>query len=514
MRIIKKLFALLSLVIVLVASACSSTKEINIEGSMSILIYKNSITIETKFEDSEDGLLANELAKIHVTVSDSEEKEVSRKIITVDTETLAGASVDVSNLEADSSYTVKLIASLDGNQKTLETKTITTINNGESLEDPIVISTKAELEAMSKEPEAFYRLDADLDFEGEELSAIFNSSNPFKGHLDGNNHTISNVLLDADTTYSGVFGYLKGAKISNLTIKGASFNASRGERYIAALAGKAEGAEINNVTIDGISVNYTGQTSKTAYIGGLISWVENSKISNTVVKNISITTPKARLKVFIGGFVGYNKNSVISNSSSVGTMKITVGYTSNSNGFAYVGGFVGLNDSSKGITTCYSNVNLTVGEVDEYSGNKTHSVYVGGFVGGNSSTVSKISDCLAYGDVTVTLVRSYNVYVGGLFGRLIQGSSIENCAYVPATNGVKLTLMADAVEGKAAQKAYVGLVGGYQDKYTKLTNVFATLDKFACTPVASESNQIIVNSSTISTDLSKLSESITNIIQK
>ena len=37
----------------------------------------------------------------------------------------------------------------------LETKTITTINNGESLEDPIVISTKAELEAMSKAPEAF-----------------------------------------------------------------------------------------------------------------------------------------------------------------------------------------------------------------------------------------------------------------------------------------------------------------------------------------------------------------------
>lgn len=513
MRLFKKLFVLLSLVIVLVVSACTSQKEINIEGSMTIAIYKTSITVNTTFVDSE-GLLAEQLAKIHLTVADSEEKEVNRKNVTVNAETLVGNAVDVTGLEADTSYTVKLIASLDGDQKTLETKTVKTINNGESAEDPIVISTKADLEAMSKEPSAYYRLDADLDFEGEELSAIFTSSNPFKGHLDGNNHSISNFTLDADTTYSGVFGYIKGATISKLTIKDATFNAARGERYLAALAGKAENAEITDVTVDGISISYSGQTSKTAYIGGLLAWSENSKISNVVVKNMSITTPKARLKVYIGGFVGYNKNSAISNASVEGKMEITVGYSSHTNGLAYIGGFVGLNDSSKGITTAYANVNITVAEIDEYSGYKTHTAYIGGFVAGNSSTVCKLSDCAAIGDITVTLTRSYNVYAGGLYGRLIQGSTVENCVYKPVENGITLTLMADGAEDKALQKAFVGLVGGYQDQYTKLNNVFATLDKFACTPVASEANQITVNTGSVSTDLSKLSDTIKNVINK
>ena len=163
---------------------------------------------------------------------------------------------------------------------------------------------------------------------------------------------------------------------------------------------------------------------------------------------------------------------------------------------------------------------MTITEVDEYSGNKTHRAYIGGFIGGNSTTVCKLSDCAAIGNVTVVVKRSYNVFVGGFAGRLTQGSVITNCVYVPGeqfvddqgnvtADGVMVTLMGPDALGEGeevtVQKANVGLVIGYVDSNVKLTNVFAYADKFVCNPVASEANQITVNASTVSTDLSGLS---------
>lgn len=520
MRLLKKLFAIFSFVVVALIVGCTNSKEINIYGSMSIEVYKTSITIETSFVDSEDGLLASEKAKISIIVLDGEQSEVTRKNVTikVDSETseITSTAVDVSSLEADTSYTVKLMASLDGTQKVLEAKTVKTINNGESIDDPIVISTKAGLEAMSKEPSAYYKLDADLDYEGEELSAIFSSSNKFTGHFDGNGHIISNFQLDVDTTYSGVFGYIKGATITNLTLKSAEFNANRGERYIGALAGYAINSTITNVNVEGVSVTYEGQTSKTVMIGGLVGYAEKSTIENVKVTGLTYNIKKARLKAYVGGFIGHNNNSSVKESSVEGTINATIGYTSNSNGIAFIGGFVGLNDSAKGISTSYAKVNINVNEIDEFSGSKTHKALIGGFIGGNSTTVSKVNDCAAIGDLTVSIKRSYNVYVGGFVGRFIAGSNATNCVYKPVENGVSVTLMGEdgtKEEDVTVQKAFVGLVAGYVDAQSKLNNVFAYNDLFVCTPTAGATNQIVVSDSVVSTDLSAFSDTIKNLIQ-
>lgn len=520
MRLLKKIIAILSFIVVLFVVGCTNSKEINISGSMDIDVYKTSITIETTFVDSEDGLLAKEKAKINIIVLDNEQAEITRKNVTIkvngETGEITSTAVDVSSLEADTEYTVKLMASLDGSQKVLEAKTVKTINNGESIEDPIIIETKADFEAMSKEPSAFYKLNADLDYNGEELSAIFNASNKFTGHLDGNGHTISNFDLDVDTTYSGIFGYIKGATITNLKIKGATFDANRGERYIGALAGYAVNSTISNVTIEDIYVKYEGQTSKTFMVGGLVGYAEKTTIENVSVTGLEYNMGKARLKAYVGGLVGHNVNSSINNSSVVGVMNVTIGYTSNSNGLAFIGGFVGLNDSAKGVNSCYAKVNLNVNEIDEYSGNKTHKTFVGGFIGGNSTTVCKVNDCAAIGDITVSVKRSYTVYVGGFVGRFVAGSSAVNCVYKPVENGVTITLMGEdgtKEEDVTVQKAYVGLVVGYTDSQSKLNNVFAYADKFVCTPASATTNQIVVSDSLVSTDLSLLSDTIKNLIQ-
>ena len=515
MRLLKKMLAVLSFVLVAFIVGCSNNSNINVTGSMEITIFKTSITIDTTFVDCEDGLLASNKVKVNVKVYDNEEAEISKKNITVNSETLVGTAVDVTSLEADTEYTVKLIASLDGNQKVLETKTIKTINNGASLEDPIKIYTKSQFEAMNREPDAYYSLEADLDFEGEELSAIFNSSNKFTGYLEGNGHTISNFKLDADTTYSGVFGYIKGATITNLNLNNAVFNANRGERYIGALVGYAVNSTITNVHADVVSITYKGQTTKTFMIGGLVGWAEKSTVENCSVKNLTFAIDEAKLKGYIGGLVGQNTSSVVENSFVEGNIKAVVSYTSNSNGLAYIGGLIGLNDSAKGVNTCYAKTNITVTELNDYSGKTTHKTFVGGLIGGNATTVCKFNDCAAIGDITVTLEKSNTVYVGGLVGRFIQGSTASNSVYVPAENGITIKLMDEngsVVENVIQQKAYVGLVCGYSDAQSKLENVFAYENKFSYTPSVAENNQITVNEGAVSTDLTNLSDVIKNLI--
>lgn len=43
---------------------------------------------------------------------------------------------------------------------------------------------------------------------------------PFRGTFDGNGWTISNITIDGEFTYQGLFGYTNGATIKNLNIAG------------------------------------------------------------------------------------------------------------------------------------------------------------------------------------------------------------------------------------------------------------------------------------------------------
>ena len=138
-----------------------------------------------------------------------------------------------------------------------------------------------------------------------------------------------------------------------------------------------------------------------------------------------------------------------------------------------------------------------------------------------------MNDCAAIGNITVSIKRSYNVYVGGFAGRLIAGSLAKNCVYVPGeavedesgvvtADGVKITLMGESgtkEDNVTVQKAYVGLTVGYMDSQSKVDNVFAYADKFACDPQPAETNQIVINDSVVSTDLSKLPDAIKDLIK-
>lgn len=514
MKILKGLLSLVLLMVMLMTVSCGDTT-IDINGSMEISVYKTSITINTTFEDSESGLIAADSVKCYIVVYDDEEVEVSRKNVVIDVETMTGEKVEFNSLEADTEYSCKLVASKSGAQKTLETKSIKTINNGESAEDPILISTIDELKSMNKDSESYYELKNDIDCENIDLSAIFSSSNPFKGQLDGKGYKISNVKLDTSSTYTGIFGYAKNAEFKNLTISNVSFAATRGERYIGALVGMAENTVIDNVTVEGIKVEYTGQTSKTAMIGGLVGWAKGSDIKDCSVTALEFIMPKARLKVYTGGLVGQNENSSINNCYVEGSMDIKVGYTSNSNGLAYIGGFIGLNESSKKITNCYAKVDIIVAEVDTYVGNKSHTTCVGGFIGANATTSIKMENIAVIADINVTNERGYNVYVAGLVGKLKYNSNLKNCIYAAKESGITVNLMKAengvVTNGKLAQEAVISLTVISVDDKAVVENVISYDELLSCNPVPAEDNQVTIKTCTISQDLTNFDEFIANL---
>lgn len=442
----------------------------------------------------------------------------SKKITGIPTE-LSATKVTVSGLTQGSEYTVKLIITAGSKQAVLKTDVVTTLDSGESSEDPIIINTLQELVGMNKDSDAYYKLGADIKVDGS-LSTIFNSSTQFKGHFDGDGHTISGFTLSGNN-YAGLFGYMFGATVENLTLKDVKFNTSRGETFLGSLAGYAKNCTVKNVKVENADFTYSGRSSSMAIIGGLIGEAENSTITNCSVDVLKVNISSAQLKVKVGGFVGLNDLSLIDNCHVNGTIESTIAYSSNKDGRLFVGGFAGVNDSNRGIINCSSVVSITVKEpqnVSTSSGLATHKIVVGGFVGGNETFHNRVNNCVAIGDITVEAKHSHNVFVGGFVGDVCSAgvANLENCLYKAKENGISLTLMVEpeVKEGEEAkeieQVAYVSMtIGRIQGEVSTVKNVIAYSDLLTIT---NEHAKVTKGTYVVSTDVAAFSEAIQKII--
>lgn len=450
---------------------------------------------------------------------------------------LSGASVDFTSLTAGNKYTVKLIISSGGNQMTLDTKEVQTIENGESKEDPIIITNLEQLQGMNKSADSYYELGADIDLGGEQLPSIFSSSTFFTGHFDGKGHKISNFTLYANNSYIGLFSYMSGATIENLVIEGVTYDKERSDTYLGVLAGYAKHCNISNVTINNVSLKHGGTGSRTSYVGGLIGLAENCSIRDCEVNQMNLEIKKAQLKVYVGGLIGTNNESsvqqcVVLNSS----ITASIYYNSYDDGRIYLGGFVGVNDTlTNGIEDCYAETDLTIKENSNStssSGNKTYALYVGGFAGGNVSASAKFKNCATNGKIDVTAEYAYNVYIGGFIASLSTAnlSKLENCLYYPKETGITVVLMPPKAsqkdtsvdnpdvkpedENKIEQKAFISMTIGNKGK-GNYVNVVA----YGTGPVLAITNQhentiINVMDNEQSTDLTAFSDFIKNLLSE
>ena len=197
----------------------------------------------------------------------------------------------------------------------------------------------------------------------------------FSGTLDGDNFTISNLIINKSSENSvGFFGYMGSIFGSDLfTIKNINFN----------------------------EISVTGKYS----VGGLIGSGSGSTSAHSLIQNVSITGYIYGW-MYVGGMVGIsNKLEILESNTDV-----TVDGSENR-----IGGFVGATDYYTKINKCFAK-GTVISDNAEFSG---------GFVGVQFFE-DPIEDCYFIGTVNGT------DDVGGFAGR---SRAIKNCYCVATVTG-------------------------------------------------------------------------------
>lgn len=223
---------------------------------------------------------------------------------------------------------------------------------------------------------------------------IGNTTNNYMGTFDGNNKTITNLYINANQEYSGLFGYTFISTIKNLTFVNA--NVTNTNSYTGILVGYGYGGTYQNImTSTSCEVNggdgtggIAGKLAGNAYkcvnyatvqgkeqVGGLFSSYDSST-SITACANYGKVTASS---LWVGGLVGYFKSGTIQDCANYGDVKGTnhvaglAGYVRSGkiqNVFSY--GNVSATNSTQyiGMAFGFSSSGATEGMVAYYSGAK------------------------------------------------------------------------------------------------------------------------------------------------
>jgi hypothetical protein len=169
-----------------------------------------------------------------------------------------------------------------------------------------LIYTRQDLENISGSS-AKYILMNDIDLNDDPWDPL----NEFKGILDGNNYTISNLVININETgNSGLFKSITGALIENLTLY--------------------------NVSVSGALTNGTGYT----HVGVIVGQASNSTLSSVHINMADINIDPKNETIYLGGMVGETVSDsalTITNASFQG--KITL--ATSTSGTQRVGGLLG-----------------------------------------------------------------------------------------------------------------------------------------------------------------------------
>ena len=226
-------------------------------------------------------------------------------------------------------------------------------------ENGVYTSFKNLVDAMNSNPSGEFRLGATMDAREVELPDGQESyvKNEFNGKLIGQN---SNKYYAIYNLKKPLFNTLSHATIQDLSVKEANVSSKEDAATIAKEA--KNGTNITNVHSSGV---IAGERS----IGGLISQVTNSTISNSSFTGRITNTYNTRSSYQIGGLVGKMSGSSALIDRSVSSIDMA---TNANQGDQIVGGIAGVVDKKATISNSYAEGNLN---------NVKHFGYVGGVVG-------------------------------------------------------------------------------------------------------------------------------------
>ncbi|MED7841811.1 filamentous hemagglutinin N-terminal domain-containing protein [Campylobacter coli] len=269
-------------------------------------------------------------------------------------------------------------------------------------------------------------LGKDIDFAGASTINPVGFGNGFVGNFYGNNHTLSNIQIDvADKTYVGLFGYIKGGSVQNLTIDGLQFpKYAFSYKYLGGLAGHIENGtfsnialdtiegfngensssggfagEINSGTFNNISLKNLGNIGVAKYAGGFAGQINGGDFSSIILSNIESIYGKNNG----GGFVGYTTGNTTFDGISLKDIRFIKSGT-------FTGGFAGMTQGN----VIFENIVLN--DLEEISGS-----HAGGFVGGvlnNENGIASLSNIVLNNIESIKGIG----FIGGFAGWINDGT--------------------------------------------------------------------------------------------
>jgi len=336
----------------------------------------------------------------------------------------------------------------------------------------------------------------------------------FKGHFDGQGHTISGIYYNNDATTAtlvGLFGRVgPDATIENLNL--ANFDVL-GYEQVGALAGYANGGTYNNIKVED-----TVEVSAQRYVGGVIGWqAPNATTEFTSCHFAGTVEALVGSNGQAGGMIGYlNGDDGGAGTYLTGCMtrfdNCTVAGNIEAEG-KYLAGYCGyvnyedvefLNCDMTGTVLSTSAIEEGVAGNGGYIGYMTNSNVameqcqfagtvtsstrkVGGFVGNMIASDLVTRYCMSSGMVDASAYEDSNPCVGGFVG------------HVPAGSNLDVSQSVSVATVKAASESYgtQGPIVGYSDN-RETTVIYDTYTSYL-----GVSNQIIRNFEIVEEDAMK-----------
>ena len=327
----------------------------------------------------------------HVTTLDSVPNDPENYFMKVKSENFKDVMLPVKNItndNKDNRAVYKIVASANNliqheNNNVLENYTYYLPKTQQS-ETEVYTSFKNLVDAMNSDPNGTFRLGATMDAREVELSDDQESyvKKEFHGKLVGTNNEKYYAIYNLKKP---LFGRLNGATVQNLSLKDANISAKEDAATVAKEA--RNGTVISNVHADGAIAGEHG-------IGGLVSQVENSRISNSSFTGRITNTYETNSAYQIGGLVGKLSGSRGLIEKSIASIDLSSNATK---GDQSIGGIVGAVEDSALISNSYAEGNLN---------NVQRFANVGGVVGnlwdpvGGLEKSGRLSNVLS--DVNVT----------------------------------------------------------------------------------------------------------------
>ncbi|HUS26919.1 MAG TPA: hypothetical protein VMZ53_00365 [Kofleriaceae bacterium] len=246
---------------------------------------------------------------------------------------------------------------------------------------PFLICSEAQLAAIAEHTEHWgstFRLGADLDLT-RPVAMIGTDTTPFTGALDGRDHVINHLRIDAPLEdLAGLFRYADGARFANLTFVDAELH---GHDNIGVLAAVAIDPTIENIHVQGRVFGNRG-------VGGVVGTIDCPTCTHLVATDVTADIEVVATASNVGGVFG-----IVEATPSMGGVArieglVALGSVFASNGV--VGGAIGYGE---GIDLSRSTSSASV---------STDGGDAGGLIADVADTTSVVRDSSASGQVSCT----------------------------------------------------------------------------------------------------------------